>query len=98
MVDEGGRSYNKCHIESSWLLSPEVRPICVTGVVAMYARKSHLSFLLPQPSNLPPFPISSTSLPSSLCAFNVAIKAFKDSASSFLHSVAPLQFAEVVPH
>lgn len=89
------RSERESPIRSYWSPLPEVRPICVTGVVAMYAHKSHFVFLLPQPSNLPLFPTVS---PIKLVCFHVAIEAFKHFASSFLHLFAPRQLAGVVPH
>lgn len=59
MVDDCGKSLNRTYIEDYRLLSPEVRPICVTGV-AMYAHKSQLFFLFPQPPDPPTLPNNSS--------------------------------------
>lgn len=63
MIYERGSSNRKITTEYYWLPSPEVRPICVTGVTAMYAQESHLSVFLPHPPDLLPSPnISSINL------------------------------------
>ena len=46
----------RSYTQSCWSPSPEIRPICVTRVVAMYAHNFPSIFFLPQPFPLPHHP------------------------------------------
>lgn len=94
MVDDCGRLYQRIHTASYWLPPYGFSSVYVTGVVAMYATNLiYLSSSL----TLPKYHLSPKFLPLTSCAFNLAIEVFKHPVASFLHTVAPLQLAEVVP-
>ena len=94
MVDECGRLYQSTRTESNWLSPAELSSIHVTGVVAMYATNLiYLSSSL----TLPTYHLSPKFLPSISSTFSLAIEVLRDLFASFLHMVAPLQLAGVVP-
>ena len=94
MVDDCGRLYQRIHTGSYWLPPYGFSSVYVTGVVAMYATNLiYLSSSL----TLPTYHLSPNFLPFISYAFNLAIEVFKHPVARFLHTVAPLQLAEVVP-